>query len=67
MKKFLGFGLVLGMIGIGSLVEGADIYVGGNIPGSYTTIQAGVNACPTGGTVSVAAGTYTEAIHITNL
>ncbi|MBU1752240.1 PEGA domain-containing protein, partial [bacterium] len=31
--------------------------------GTYTTIQAGVNACPTGGTVSVAAGTYTEAVY----
>ncbi|MBU0767413.1 right-handed parallel beta-helix repeat-containing protein, partial [Patescibacteria group bacterium] len=34
------------------------------IAGSYVTIQQGVNACETGGTVSVSAGTYTEAVYI---
>ncbi len=36
----------------------------GGFVGAYATIQAGINACPTGGTVSVAAGTYTEAVYI---
>ncbi len=36
----------------------------GNFIGTYTTIQAGIDACPEGGTVSVGAGTYTEAIFI---
>ncbi|MBU1345284.1 MAG: right-handed parallel beta-helix repeat-containing protein [Proteobacteria bacterium] len=36
----------------------------GNFVGTYTTIQIGVNACPEGGTVSVAAGIYTEAVYI---
>jgi len=36
----------------------------GGFVGTYTTIQAGVNNCPVGGTVSVAAGTYTEAVSI---
>ncbi|MFH1098057.1 MAG: right-handed parallel beta-helix repeat-containing protein, partial [Candidatus Desantisbacteria bacterium] len=31
---------------------------------NYTTIQAGVDACSVGGTVSVAVGTYTEEIYI---
>ena len=30
----------------------------------FTTIQAGVNACPVGGTVSVSAGTYNEAVYV---
>ncbi len=36
----------------------------GEIIGTYTTIQAGVNACPVDGTVSVSAGTYNEAVYI---
>ncbi|MBU1345283.1 MAG: hypothetical protein KKD66_27035, partial [Proteobacteria bacterium] len=36
----------------------------GGFLGTYTTIQTGINACPVGGTVSVAAGNYTEAVHI---
>ncbi|MBU1600227.1 right-handed parallel beta-helix repeat-containing protein, partial [bacterium] len=36
----------------------------GGFVGTYTTIQAGVNACPVDGTVSVAPGTYTEAVYI---
>ncbi|MBU0701735.1 right-handed parallel beta-helix repeat-containing protein, partial [bacterium] len=38
--------------------------VNGNFVGIYTTIQAGINACPVGGTVSVLSGIYTEAIYI---
>ncbi|MBU1706022.1 right-handed parallel beta-helix repeat-containing protein, partial [Patescibacteria group bacterium] len=36
----------------------------GTITGIYTTIQAGVNACPVGGTVSASAGTYPEAVYV---
>jgi hypothetical protein len=36
----------------------------GNILGTSSTIQGGVNACPQGGTVSVLAGTYTGAVYI---
>jgi len=36
----------------------------GGFVGTYTTIQAGVNACPVGGTVSALAGTYNEAVYI---
>ncbi|MBU1261505.1 PEGA domain-containing protein, partial [bacterium] len=36
----------------------------GTITGTYTTIQEGVNACLTGGTVSASAGTYTEVVYI---
>ncbi|MFH0774620.1 MAG: hypothetical protein V2A53_03885 [bacterium] len=66
MKRFLGIVGILGMMGIGSLAYGAGagygagsvtVYnPGGSIQGSYTTIQAGIVACPTGGTVSVSAG-----------
>ncbi|MEK9150015.1 MAG: right-handed parallel beta-helix repeat-containing protein, partial [Candidatus Desantisbacteria bacterium] len=34
----------------------------GGFVGTYTTIQAGVNACPIGGTVSIRGGTYTERV-----
>ncbi|MFH1562226.1 MAG: NosD domain-containing protein [Nitrospirota bacterium] len=37
------------------------VYPGG---ATYTTIQAGINACPVDGTVSVSAGIYTEAVTI---
>ncbi|MDI6752093.1 MAG: clostripain-related cysteine peptidase, partial [bacterium] len=36
----------------------------GDLMGTYATIQEGINNCPLGGTVSAAAGTYTEAIYI---
>ncbi|MFH1562096.1 MAG: right-handed parallel beta-helix repeat-containing protein [Nitrospirota bacterium] len=65
MKRFLGFVGVLGVLLLGwanlgfcgtVTVTGTDTV--------FTTIQAGVNACPVGGTVSVAAGTYIEAVYI---
>jgi len=37
---------------------------GGSIQGTYTTIQAGINACLVSGTVSVSAGTYTETVYV---
>ncbi|MBI4680340.1 MAG: hypothetical protein HY753_03815, partial [Nitrospirae bacterium] len=36
----------------------------GGFVGGYDSIQAGINACPAGGKVSVSAGTYMEAIYI---
>ncbi|MEW6481997.1 MAG: NosD domain-containing protein [bacterium] len=36
----------------------------GNFIGTSSLIQKGINLCPTGGTVSVLAGTYSEAIYI---
>ncbi|MBU1600232.1 right-handed parallel beta-helix repeat-containing protein [bacterium] len=57
LSKVLVLGFVVLMVG---LVEAKDIYV----PGSYTTIQAAVNAAITGDTVRVSAGTYREAVSI---
>ncbi|MBU1598958.1 right-handed parallel beta-helix repeat-containing protein, partial [bacterium] len=68
--KRLFLGVVLGMVfGIGSVygngIGSVTVYSpDGSIQGNYTTIQAGVNACPVGGTVSASAGTYTEAVYI---
>ena len=60
LKRVLGFGMVLGMVfGAGAGYGAGSVTVynpGGSIQGSYTTIQAGIVACPTGGTVSVSAG-----------
>jgi len=53
MKRVL-FAVVLGMI-VGKTAWAADIYV----PGSYTTIQAAINAANNGDTVWVADGIYT--------
>ena len=69
MKKILG---TIGLIGVLVLGKGAvwadgsvTVYnAGGSVIGSYTTIQEGVDVCPVGGTVSVAAGIYAEAIYI---
>jgi len=59
MKKILGIVGILGILGLGIMVGGkawaANIYV----PGSYTTIQAAINAATTGDTVWVADGTWT--------
>jgi len=70
MKRFLGIVGVLGVMvfGIGSLAYGVGSVTvynsGGGFVGSYTTIQAGVNACSTGGTVSASAGTYNEVVYV---
>ncbi|MBU1598881.1 hypothetical protein KKG61_02040, partial [bacterium] len=52
--------LVFLMLVIGSLASAVDIYV----PGSYTTIQAAVNAANPGDTIYVSAGIYNEAVYI---
>jgi len=52
--------LVLGMVLLPVLTEAKDIYV----PGSYTTIQAAVNAANNGDTIYVSAGTYNEVVSI---
>ncbi|MEW6102313.1 MAG: right-handed parallel beta-helix repeat-containing protein [bacterium] len=36
----------------------------GDVLGTYSSIQQGINTCPIGGTVSVDSGTYTEALYI---
>jgi len=65
--KRLFLGVVLGMIGIGSVYGNGSVTVyspAGTVTGTYTFIQEGVNACLDGGTVSVSAGTYIEAVYI---
>ncbi|MEK7814272.1 MAG: right-handed parallel beta-helix repeat-containing protein, partial [Candidatus Desantisbacteria bacterium] len=52
----IGFVLPLGA-GAGQVT----VYPGGI---SFSTIQAGVDACPVGGTVSVSAGTYCERVYV---
>ncbi len=59
MKKILGCLAVLGLV-LGARAEAADLYV----PGSYTTIQAAVNAANKGDTITVSAWTYTEIVTI---
>ena len=66
MKKFLCF---IGILGVLVLGGANSAFCGVTVTGTdtvFTTIQAGINACPVGGTVSVSAGTYTEAVHINN-
>ncbi|MFH0774616.1 MAG: right-handed parallel beta-helix repeat-containing protein, partial [bacterium] len=68
LKRVLGFGMVLGMVfgaGAGYGAGSVTVYnAGGSFNCATDTIQLGVNACPVGGTVSVSAGTYTEAVYI---
>ncbi|MFH1860491.1 MAG: right-handed parallel beta-helix repeat-containing protein, partial [bacterium] len=66
MKRILGFVgiLILGWMGSGYCGTVTVYNTDGSITTTTTTIQAGVNACPVGGTVSVSAGTYTEAVYI---
>jgi len=56
VKKVLGFICVL-VLGGANFAFCGIVKVSGNAT-VFTTIQAGVNACPVGGTVSVSAGTY---------
>jgi len=78
MKKALVVGLILVLIGA-SIVSGFNtnstnnskpvergnwIYVGGNGPGNYTTIQSAINASNPGDTVFVYSGIYNEQLVI---
>ncbi|MBI4777430.1 hypothetical protein HY792_00680 [Candidatus Desantisbacteria bacterium] len=53
-----GFGLTCAMAANVSVSNASGGFVGG-----YDNIQAGINACPDGGKVSVSAGIYMEAIY----
>ena len=69
MKRFVGILGILMVLGVGvagsALANGVAVYnpLGGSV-GNYGTIQAGVDACPAGGKVSVAAGTYNDAVFV---
>ncbi|MFH1897308.1 MAG: right-handed parallel beta-helix repeat-containing protein [Candidatus Desantisbacteria bacterium] len=72
-KKVLIVLMVLGVLICGRAAMAATVYVdGSNVSGTedgslaypYNTIQEGVNVCSVGGTVSVAAGTYVEAVYV---
>ncbi len=56
MKKILGL-LILGIVFSHEVwAQSVIVYnASGSIVGTYDTVQAGVNACPIGGTVSVSA------------
>ncbi|MDI6736614.1 MAG: hypothetical protein QME42_10580 [bacterium] len=59
-QKFVGFVGILGILfGMVKIAEAATL----NVPGSYTTIQAAINAATTGDTVLVNNGTYIENIN----
>ena len=70
IRNILGFivisgMLVLGWAGTGFCNNTVTVYnPNGSIATYTTTIQAGINACLVGGTVSVSAGTYTEAVYV---
>ena len=63
LKKIFIFGIVwvTNVIATGSVTV---FNPNGSIATYTTNIQAGINACPVGGTVSVPAGTYTEAVYV---
>ncbi len=61
-KRILMSGIILGCLVCSSIISFAEISVydsTGSFIGTFTTIQAGIDACPTGGKVIVADGTYT--------
>jgi hypothetical protein len=73
-RVVLGFALVgagsLGLMGTASAVTTADVVVGScagapTAGTTTTTIQAAVDAAPSGGTVYVCPGTYDEAVDVT--
>ncbi|MFH1096508.1 MAG: hypothetical protein V1749_03285 [Candidatus Desantisbacteria bacterium] len=46
-----------------AMASGVNVYnASGSFKGGYSTIQAGVDACPVGGKVSVSAGNYNESV-----
>ena len=64
MKKGL---LAVVLLWLVSVAETGTVTVyspAGTIAGNYTTIQEGVDNCLSGGTVSVAAGTWTKVVYI---
>ncbi|MEK9149162.1 MAG: choice-of-anchor Q domain-containing protein, partial [Candidatus Desantisbacteria bacterium] len=66
MKRAVLMGMILGMvIGIGTKAEATGSVTVYNASGGFVcatdTIQWGIDACPTGGTVTCADGTYTGA------
>lgn len=73
MKRFFGVvGILLVLVVLGNsfglsaaMAANVEVYdASGSRVGGYSTIQEGINACPTGGKVSVSSGTYNEAIYI---
>jgi LPXTG-motif cell wall-anchored protein len=64
LRYFILFVFVLTCVGICLPQQYVQASGDFNVPSSYPTIQAGINACATagGGTVHVAAGAYTENI-----
>ncbi|MFH1095904.1 MAG: hypothetical protein ABH886_00265 [Candidatus Desantisbacteria bacterium] len=68
MKRFLGIVGVLMVLGVGwdglALAGVSVSNASGSSVGNYATIQAGVDACPIGGKVSVSAGNYNEVIFV---
>jgi parallel beta-helix repeat protein len=63
MKTILGVIGILGTLVLGTRVSETEAAII-NVPGSYTTIQAAVNAANNGDTITVAAGTYAGAIYV---
>lgn len=47
-----------------SLVQPIQVFVAGSLVGTFTTIQAAINAAPDNATVRIAAGTYSEQVII---
>ncbi|MFH1097320.1 MAG: hypothetical protein ABH886_01890 [Candidatus Desantisbacteria bacterium] len=65
MKKILGIIGVLGIFGFGwnGFAMANEVTVSGTTT-VFASIQSGIDACSVSGTVSVGAGTYTEAVWI---
>jgi len=65
IRKFRMYGLALTLLLAAGSMYATTVYVGGSGTGHYSTVQAAVNALSsTGGTVEIAAGTYTGQVTI---